>query len=304
MSEIQVLLPVFVFFGLGLVLRTFDIASRDDARFLLRLVFYVTLPALAFRVISTVELESSWILLPLTAIAVDSVCALIAALAVRNAAIASATKGTVVMSAGIANIAFVLPFLMALAGDNALAAVILYDIGNAIFLATGASMIASRYSTSSETRSWPAVALALRSPLLFSVVGALTVSKLGVVVPSIIDSILAPLAGATAPLVLIALGALVSNIGMRSALVYRIVAFRMLVGLLLGLVAVVLLGLEGVVAVAVVAAASAPIGFNAITLASIGRLDEEHAANALFVSVMIGLATAPAIILLGQVVGL
>jgi len=42
------LLPIFVFFLVGLVLRKSGIVRRDLADLLLRIVFHVTLPVLAF----------------------------------------------------------------------------------------------------------------------------------------------------------------------------------------------------------------------------------------------------------------
>ena len=70
-------------------------------------------------------------------------------------------------------------------------------------------------------------------------------------------------------------------------------------GLAVGLLLVATFGLQGTTAIVVIAAASAPIGFNAVTIASISGLDVEHATASLSVSVGIGLVTASTIVVAG-----
>jgi predicted permease len=70
-------------------------------------------------------------------------------------------------------------------------------------------------------------------------------------------------------------------------------------GLLAASFFVYVFDLQGATAVTVIAAGAAPIGFNSVTLASVGKLDTEHATASLSVSVAIGLVTTSAIVLLG-----
>ena len=70
-------------------------------------------------------------------------------------------------------------------------------------------------------------------------------------------------------------------------------------GLLAGVAIVLLFDLRSDIGIVVMAVAAAPIGFNAVTLASLGRMDVEHATASLSVSVTIGLLTATAIVLGG-----
>ena len=46
--------------------------------------------------------------------------------------------------------------------------------------------------------------------------------------------------------------------------------------IVIGIIAIAVLGLQNELALVVITAAAAPIGFNSVTLASIGKLDVEH----------------------------
>ncbi len=299
LTSLQSLVPVFVYFLIGVVLRRSGIATREHAQFMLRLVFYVTLPALAFTSISSQSLTPGSLLLPVIAFLVNLACALVAVAYARAANLSARVAGAVVLSAGVTNVTFVIPFVEAGLGSAALAAVILYDAGNAIFLATGAYLISAYYGEAGTSPLLASFGKMLRAPLLIAVMTAAVISMAELQVPGYALAILNPLGAATSPLVLIALGALFSTAKLRSGLVYSTVAIRMLGGLLVGLLLVEVFDLQGAAAVAVIAAASAPIGFNATTLASIGQLDTEHATAALLVSVAIGLVTATMIVLWG-----
>lgn len=293
------LLPIFAYFLVGVALRLTGIASRDHAQFILRLVFFVTLPALAFVSISSRPLALGSIALPVAGFLVNLGCALIALVYVRLARLEPATAGAVVMGSGVTNVTFMIPFIAAGLGPDVLAAAILYDAGNAIFLATGAYIIADRFGDAQASSALASLGKMLRTPLLLSVVAAVVVSSAAWTVPAPIISILQPLGETTSPLVLIALGAALSTAQLRSLSAYGTVGIRMLGGLLVGLFLVMAFGLRGAAAIAVIAAASAPIGFNTVTLASISNLDVEHSAASLFISVLVGLATASTIVLLG-----
>jgi predicted permease len=68
------LLPIFVFFLVGLVLRKSGIVRRDLADLLLRIVFHVTLPVLAFLAVAGASLDVDSIFLPFIGFSVNAVC--------------------------------------------------------------------------------------------------------------------------------------------------------------------------------------------------------------------------------------
>ncbi|MEJ2299369.1 MAG: hypothetical protein P8X94_12890 [Woeseiaceae bacterium] len=102
------------------------------------------------------------------------------------------------------------------------------------------------------------------------------------------------------PLILIALGVSMSFARMRDGAVISTVVIRMLGGFVIGIIVIAVLGLQNDLALVVITAAAAPIGFNSVTLASIGKLDVEHATAALSLSIVAGLLTTTALLLLGS----
>jgi predicted permease len=117
-------------------------------------------------------------------------------------------------------------------------------------------------------------------------------------VPAIAENILSPLGSATIPLILIAVGISFSIAGLSARLTVATVLLRMLLGLITGLLIVWGFGFSGVTAAVVIVLAAAPIGFNSVSLASIGKLDTEQAAAALSVSVAIGLVSTTLLLII------
>jgi predicted permease len=94
-------------------------------------------------------------------------------------------------------------------------------------------------------------------------------------------------------LVIVALGVLFDARLLRDRRVPAIVLLRMLVGLGLGWICVTAFGLTGITRSVVLLGAAAPIGFNAVVLSDMEKLNRELAASAASVSVVIGLVYAP-----------
>ncbi|MEJ0100950.1 MAG: hypothetical protein WDO12_15095 [Pseudomonadota bacterium] len=80
---------------------------------------------------------------------------------------------------------------------------------------------------------------------------------------------------------------------LRDRRVPAIIGLRMLVGLALGWVCVQVFGLTGLTRAVILLGAAAPIGFNAVVLADMEKLNRELAASAASISVLIGLVYAP-----------
>jgi predicted permease len=112
--------------------------------------------------------------------------------------------------------------------------------------------------------------------------------------------VLSPLAAATIPLTIVALGISFSNVTLRDPLPLRAVLLRMPLGLAAGLFFVWLFGFTGTTATIVLIAAASPIGFTSVTLASVAKLDIEKAVAALSISVALGLVSTTLLLWAGQ----
>lgn len=285
----QSLLPIFVFFIIGVLLRSLGLASREQAAFLFRIVLYVTLPALVFPAIAGAELTGRTVLLPVSAFLINVVCTIGAILYVRAVKLDKRQAGALVLGAGITNMLFVFPFVLAALGQAALANAILFDLGNAFFVATVAYSIAVRYG---ETKSGTVTSFlfkTLRSPIFLAVALGIVVNISHWPVSPIVVEVLSPLGKATIPLVLIAIGVSFSTAGLFGRLPVVTLLFRMLLGIFIGMLLVWALRFEGLMAAVVVVSAAAPIGFSSVTLVSAADLDTEQATSALSVSVAAGM---------------
>ncbi len=94
-------------------------------------------------------------------------------------------------------------------------------------------------------------------------------------------------------LVIVALGVLFDVRLLRDRRVPAIVMLRMLAGFGLGWLCVQVFGLTGMTRAVVLLGAAAPIGFNAVVLSDMEKLNRELAASAASISVVIGLVYAP-----------
>lgn len=102
----------------------------------------------------------------------------------------------------------------------------------------------------------------------------------------------------TSPLILIALGVFFSPRFGRLGLIGLTLAVRMLAGLAVGWFAGRLLGLDGSTLAVVALCSAAPVGFNALTFASLAKLDTELAADILSLSIFLGVIYIPVLMYL------
>ena len=294
------LLPLFAYFIVGLLLRRTGVLRGEHADILFRLVFFVTLPALAFLAVADAKLTRESMLLPIAGFGVNLTCLAAAFLSARVFDWPPGRAGSVVLSACIMNMVFCFPFILAALGTEALAEAVLFDLGNAVFTATILTSMAARHGDGGRQSRRAAVLRMLRTPLFVAMIAAIVVSYYALPVPALLGAVLAPLGAVTVPLIVVALGLAFSLRSLGGWLPAYTVALRMGGGLLAGLVAIQLLGIEGRMALVVAVSAAAPIGFTAVTLTSIGKLDTEQTAAAVSLSVLVGMLTTSALLWIGQ----
>jgi malate permease and related proteins len=287
------LAPIFVYFLAGIALRAAGLADRSHGAFLFRAIFFVTLPALAFESIAHMQVSRHSALLPLGAMLADGACMLAAVAFARRNGLPSRNAGALVLGAGITNMTFLFPFVLTLLGEQGLANAILFDAGNAVFVATIGYLVALGYGDAEAPSAVASLMKTLRSPLFIAIAAAIVVNVAGYRTPDLVSLVLAPLGKVTMPLVLLALGITFSARALRGAMPLYAVLFRMPLGFAAGLAFVWALGLDGLLAAVIVGAAAAPIGFSSVALSSVADLDVEQAVGALSMSVGIGLFSSP-----------
>jgi hypothetical protein len=297
---VESLLPILVYFLVGMVLRQSGIAGGSEAAFLFRFILYVTLPALVFQAISEATLTRDLILLPVSGLAINLICMSAAIVYARASSLSTRESGVLVLGAAITNGVFVFTFVLMALGPEALAEAILVDLGNALFVATFAYSAAGYFGNSRKASLTSSLFKTLRSPLFIALAIALVCALGEIKPPDMATRILSPLGAATIPLTIVALGIAFSNVTLRDPLPVRTVLLRMPLGLAAGVFLVWLFGFTGATATVVLVAAASPIGFSSVTLASVARLDTEQAVAALSLSVAVGMASTTLLLWAGQ----
>ena len=199
------LIPIFLYFGMGIAFRRLGFADTSHARFLLKFVFYVSLPCLVLLKVSETTLSQEKIVLPFINIAINLACMSATLLLSRLKHIDRQTLGSMLVSTMIINNVFMFPFILAGYGDDAFADAVLFDFGNAIMAAGFTYGLAFRYGPE-ESTTRTLITKTLRSPLVWAVVLAVILSVSATEIPPIGKNFLSPLGQMTSPLVLISLG--------------------------------------------------------------------------------------------------
>jgi len=291
------LAPMFFFFGIGVWLKKSSLAEQVHGEFLLRLVFFVTLPLLVLLSLSKTPLSTTTAMLPLAHIAVNSCCLLTALFCTRLLSLERKTVGAMLVSTSMANNAFMFPYILTVYGQTGLSDAILFDFGNAIMTSTFAYAVAYKYSDQQHNR-WAMLRKIVKSPLVLALALGVLLAAIGIPIPGEIELIVKPVAQMTGPLILIAMGIIFSlKIG-DLRLVTLTVAIRMVLGLVFGVGIATLFGFEGITFIVVCLCAAGPIGFTAMTYAYLARLDTQLSSSAVSISILVGLIYIPVLILI------
>lgn len=290
------LAPIFLYFGLGIVLKNTGIAERVHGEFMLRLVLMVTLPLMILSTLPNTQITPNKAILPLASIAVSFACMLISLLVIKVLSIERKQAGTMLVSSMIINNTYMFPFILVVYGSAAFADAILFDFGNALLMSTYVYILAFKYG--GEEHSGTAMLLKMaRSPLVWAIIVSLALALIGIPLPEIVFTMIDPVAQMTAPLILITLGIFFSLNIEEVKLVALTVFIRMGMGMLFGIAIANYLGLSETTFIVVVLCAAAPVGFNALTFSSLAKLDTALSSSAISVSILAGLVYIPLLML-------
>ncbi|MBT5484671.1 MAG: hypothetical protein HOH14_03950 [Gammaproteobacteria bacterium] len=288
--------PIFLYFGLGIVLKAIGVADKSHGEFMLRLVLMVTLPLLIISTLSVTEMTLNKAILPLANIAVSFACMLVTLILIKFFSIERRQAGTMLISTMILNNTYMFPFILVVYGNEAFADAILFDFGNALLLSTYVYALAFKYGGEENSNMAMLIKMS-KSPMVWAVFISLALAIIGIRIPQPVFEVINPLAQMTAPLILITLGIYFTLNIKEVKLVAMTVFVRMGMGLLFGIAIANYLGLSGTTSIVVALCAGAPVGFNALTFSSIAKLDTELSSSAVSVSILAGLFYFPLLML-------
>lgn len=303
MNELVIgLAPVFLSFLAGLTLKMTGVLQEEDGTVVLKIVFFVTIPALVFKVIYKAELTPDLLLLPFIAVFIILLNCMLAFLVGTKLALERPQFGVLMVASMIMNLGFNIPFVLAAYGEVGLARASLIDLGNGILSLTFVYAWAVRYGSNNTVeggRGGRVVALKIiKSPPVWGLLFGLFLNLLRVEIPTTVLNIASVIGDPTSFLFMVALGIMFNPKIVQKEVMAVALFLRMGLGLIVGLLVVILFDFDLLTSKIIVFSAAAPVGFNTLTFATLEGLDTELATSIVSVSVFSGLFVAPLLLLL------
>lgn len=286
--------PIILIFILGVILRRTGVVRKDDGGLLLKLVFYIALPALILLSIPDVEVSADLFVLPVSAAIIIFVTFGVASFVLRRFSQDREMTGTAIVGSIIMNTNFLYPFVLILYGTAGFARIVVFDFGNSLLVLTFVYYTACRYGSGSAQSMGPFRRLAA-SPPLWALAAGLTMNALGADLNPHVRDFLASVGNLVIPLVMLALGIYFSPKLINWRLLLTVLLVRSGGGLVLALGLSALFGLEGLTRSILIICGAAPVGYNTLVFSSLAKLDVEFAASLLSTSIFLALLYVPAL---------
>ncbi|MFC2100613.1 AEC family transporter [Bacteroidota bacterium] len=293
MAEI---IPVIIIALLGYFFKRIGIFKNEHGDLFLKIVFYISLPALILLSITRIELDIQFIFLPLISALVILITLIISFTTSRFLKLEKQTLGVFLTGTLILNIGFVLPFVIAAYGDEGLARLALFDLSNAILVFTLVYYIASKHGSNSHGRKTLIMKFILTPPI-WALFISLLMNLMQWELPGIVIRLFDQLGQLTIPLMLLSLGIFFNPKIVKAIPLSMVIFIRMGIGFVLGYFFAEIFNLEGLERTIVIIGSAAPVGYNNLTFASLENLDKEFAASLVSIAMLIGIIMVPLLIL-------
>jgi hypothetical protein len=287
------ILPMVSFFFIGMFFRQIGLFSHKDGQFLLRLVFYLFLPALTFVSVIQSELNLALILLPLSPIIPIAINFSIIYLILRRFPQPKSRAGVMYCAAMIMNTGFTLPFFAAGFGIAGFSKAILYDIGNIFFIYTIIYYVAVRHGERGVVDSGMIVKKFLYMPPLWAFVAGILFLINRFELPATAMSFLELCSAPALPVIMLSIGLLFAPKKEKLSVAFTVIFVRICIGLLVGLGLSLILPLDPLSRIVVIANCAAPCGYNTLVFAALENLDEGFAATIVSISILMSIFYIP-----------
>ncbi len=285
---------IAIFMG-GAMLRSFGLLGKIHAERMASIVFSISLPATILVSLDRMAFAPTAWKLPLAACLVTIPMLFCSWQLARLLELPRTTQGGFLLATGCINsVYFAYPVVLATLGDQGLAQTILFDLGQTTLTLTVIYGLAVWHGAGTST---PRSILMrfLSSPPLWALCASLTLTLLGLHLPTWLREGLIPIHLTTTPLASLVLGLSISFSVVRRVLALALlgVVVRMGGGLLLGFAVAWLLNLSGMERAIVVLVAAMPSAVTAVIFATETGLDEDLVTSIVALSICVGVGLLP-----------
>lgn len=296
---VTTLFPIYLIFALGVLLRKIGVLTRDDATVLLKVNFYLCLPALVAYSILGVQLSRSYTILPFISVAIVFVTCGVSWMVCHVMQLPSPTRGTFLVGTLIMNVASLYPVIHGLYGAQGVSQVAIFDVGQGLMAFSFTYFWACWYSEDSKSgQICEALVKMIESPPLWAIVLAILLNLFHVSLPVTIQHTLLFLGNGATPLIMLAMGILFTPAVKKLHIMLPALAIRMVGGSALAWLFTLIFQIEGDMRLIVILGAAAPAGQTTLTFSVLKRLDVELAASLVPVSVLFSMIYLPMLLAL------
>lgn len=281
---------------LGYILKKAHVVKKEIADSLIKVVFYVFLPATIFYSIVQLPLKSTLIILPVAGFSVALLCYLFGFLIKDFLGMGKKTQGSFLIACGAMNQGmFTYPFFLMYLGTTGLSYVAFYDVGQAFLALTLGYYIAVRHgscSQSADLRKLTGKILAF--PPLWAFSSALSVNYLRLYqLTQLASPLIEILHNCTVPLIMLSLGIFLEPRIKEGRAMLAVIFTRFILSLFIACLIVSVFNLEGLERITVLIASAAPPAMITLVYCGQEKLDVEFTAALISVCIIIGLIYTP-----------
>lgn len=288
---------VGIIFFLGYFTKVIKLIKEKEADLFLKIVFFVSLPALIIFSISSIKLSWELAVFPFLSFLVVLITYFISSAVAKRLKLERSYSGVFLAGTMIMNTGFILPFVIMFYGQEGVARLALFDFGNIVMTFGFVYYLTCRYSKKGEGSKEIIKKIILAPPLW-----ALSIGILLNLSPFDISFRIARtlyFIGLSAiPLVLFSLGVYFNPRFSRKFLLFYGAFIRIFLGFVLGFLLVKIFGFLGISRVIILLACSAPSGYNTLVFSSISGLNKEFASDLISFSIAIDIFLIPLIVFL------
>lgn len=281
---LEKLLPIFLFFTIGYILKVMNILKKEEASVLLKLVFYLLSPAVIILSVSGMKLERELLLYPISALCIHAIMIptglFLSKLIKLNDDERKVFRGATL----IMNMTFILPFFIVFFGEKNLYLLSLFDAGNLVIVTT---VVYSIFVSSKEDTAMDKIKKLLKSPLIIALIIGFVLNITGLKLPKGIEITMQEIAEMTGTLIMIALGAYFTPKFKKLKLSLIIVAIKVIGILIATFIIGKFLPINEMGRKIMLLGAFSPVGNNILTFVFVTDGDMELAINVVSLSIIL-----------------
>ena len=295
-SPIEVILVPALMMLLGFFLKRIGFLKQSDRDLLSDIVLYIALPAMIFINLKKATISSDMLYLPFLGIVLSVLLLVPAYLYCRIRNYDKRTTWTILLAASLMNTGFIgFPVSLGVFGDVGFLNAVFFDLSTSVMVVAYGVVLAKRFGGNVRDAMKSIVTFMPMWAVIFGLLfNALDITSLGYVLDSILDY----LAGATIPIIMLALGLSLDfgNVGENLTDSIVVAVIKLVLSPLIILALLILLNINGMVFNIAILEAGMSTAGNALVLAISYNLDKDLMGSLIFTNVVLSIVTLTAII--------